>query len=124
MVVAENIYNYYIRTIIGSFVCRASVRMEGEMRKNIYTFGATDKTPYQIIKNRKKATRKEFLFAKYVAKGEDMVDAFMKHIPTDNRNYAEREAKAINENKKGKSLIREEIEKIMNEAEITPLYIL
>ena len=98
--------------------------MEGEMRKNIYTFSPSGKTSYQIIKDRKKATRNEFLFAKYVAKGEDMVDAFMSIYPTDNRNYAEREAKLLMRTKRVKSLIREEIEKIMNEAEITPLYIL
>tara|TARA_X000001388_G_C2232725_1_gene123840 strand:- start:3211 stop:3975 length:765 start_codon:yes stop_codon:yes gene_type:complete len=114
----------YIRTVIGSFLCNKTMVMEGEMRKNIYTFSPSGKTSYQIIKDRKKATRNEFLFAKYVAKGEDMVDAFMSIYPTDNRNYAEREAKLLMRTKRVKSLIREEIEKIMNEAEITPLYIL
>ena len=119
-----DIYNYYIRTVIGSFVCRASVRMEGDMRKNIYTFAATDKTPYQIVKNRKKPTSKEFLFAKYVAKGEDTVDAFMKAFPAKSKEYAKSESKLLMSTKRIQSLIREEIEKVMNEAEITPLYIL
>ena len=119
-----DIYNYYIRTIIGSFVCRSSVRMEGDMRKNIYAFGATDKTPYQIVKNRKKPTNKEFLFAKYVAKGEDTVEAFLKAFPAKSKEYAKSESKLLMSTKRIQGLIREEIEKVMNEAEITPLYIL
>jgi len=118
------IYNYYIRTVIGSFVCRKNITMDGDMRKNIYSFGSQDKTNYQAIKDRKKPTNKEFLFAKYVAKGEEMVDAFMKAYPTKNKVYAKREANLLMSTKRIQSLIREEIEKVMNEAEITPLYIL
>ena len=121
---SENIYNYYVRTIIGSFVCRKNIKMEGDMRKNIYTFGASDKTPYKIVKNRKKPTNKEFLFAKYVAKGEDTVEAFLKAFPAKSKEYAKSESKLLMSTKRIQGLIREEIEKVMNEAEITPLYIL
>lgn len=120
----EGVYNYYIRTPIGSFVCRDTIKMEGEPRKNIYTFGAKDKLPYEIRKNRKKATKREFLFAKYVAKGDDIVDAFIKAYPTNKKKYAESQAKILMNTERVRSLIREEIDKIMNEAEITPLYIL
>ncbi len=121
---SKKIYNYYIRTVIGSFVCRDNISMEGDMRKNIYTFGSKEKTNYHAVKNREKPTNKEFLFAKYVAKGEDMVDAFIKAYPTNNKSYAKREANLLMSTKRIRSLIREEIEKVMNEAEITPLYIL
>tara|TARA_R100000654_G_scaffold33052_1_gene58140 strand:+ start:14604 stop:15368 length:765 start_codon:yes stop_codon:yes gene_type:complete len=120
-----NIYNSYIRTVIGSFVCRrGSASMEGDMRKNIYSFGAHDKTPYQTVKQRKKPTRKEFLFAKYVAKGDEVLDAFMKAYPARSKQYAKRESNLLMSTKRIQGLIREEIEKVMNEAEITPLYIL
>ena len=112
---SENIYNYYIRTIIGSFVCRSTVTMDGDMRKNIYAFGATDKTPYQIVKNRKKPTNKEFLFAKYVAKGEDTVEAFMKAFPAKSKEYAKSESKLLMSTKRIQGLIREEIEKVINQ---------
>tara|TARA_R100001082_G_scaffold29586_1_gene14847 strand:- start:4350 stop:5114 length:765 start_codon:yes stop_codon:yes gene_type:complete len=118
------VYNNYIRTIIGSFVCRKNTKMQGEMRRNMYTFGAQDKTSYEINKERKKPTNNEFLFAKYVAKGDDMIDAFMKVYPAKSRDYAKRESKLLMSTKRIKNLIREEIEKVMNEAEITPLYIL
>ena len=120
----RNIYVDYIRTVIGSFVCKKSVKMKGPMRKNMYSFGAIDKTSYQIVKERKDPTTKEFLFAKYVAKGDEVVDAFMKAYPAKSRDYAKRESSLLMSTKRIQGLIREEIEKVMNEAEITPLYIL
>lgn len=119
-----NVYVDYIRTVIGSFVCNKSAKMKGAMRKNMYSFGAQDKTAYEVVKERKSPTRKEFLFAKYVAKGEDTVDAFMKAFPAKSRKHAKKNAGLLMSTKRIQGLIREEIEKVMNEAEITPLYIL
>ena len=98
--------------------------MEGELRKNIYTLGKGDKTAYEIRRDREKPTKREFLFAKYVAKGDDMVDAFLKVYPTENSDYAKQESQILMNTKRIRNLIREEIDKIMNEADITPLYIL
>ena len=120
----EGVYNYYIRTPIGSFVCRDSVIMDGAPRRSLYSFGANDKSAYEIKRDRKKPTKREFLFAKYVAKGDDIVDAFLSVYPTENRKYAEGQAKILMNTGRIRSLIREEIDKVMNEAEITPLYIL
>ena len=117
-------YSNYVRTIIGSFVCKKNVKMEGELRKNIYSLGKGDKTSYEIRRDRVKPTKREFLFAKYVAKGDDMVDAFMRVYPTESVDYAKQESQILMNTKRIRSLIREEIDKIMNEAEITPLYIL
>ena len=114
----------YIRTVMGTYICTGSYKITGDMRKNIYTFSPKYDSAYKVKKERKKATRNEFLFAKYVAKGEDMVDAFLTAFPANSRKYAEREAKFLMNTERVKSLIREEIDKILNEAEITPLYIL
>ena len=97
--------------------------MKGDIRRNIYTFGK-DKTKYDVNRDRVKPTSKEFLFAKYVAKGDNITDAFISAYPTNNRTYAEREAKILMNTKRVKGLIKEEIAKVMNEADITPLYIL
>ena len=120
----NSIKSDYVRTVIGSFICSGNYKMSGDMRKNIYTFSPKYDSAYKVKKDRKKPTRNEFLFAKYVAKGDDMVDAFMSAFPANSRKYAEREAKFLMNTKRVKNLIREEIDKIMNEAEITPLYIL
>ena len=119
----DKIYNYYVRTVIGSYVCKPSNEMKGDIKRNIYTFGK-DKTKYDINRDRVKPTSKEFLFAKYVAKGDNITDAFISAYPTNNKTYAEREAKILMNTKRIQGLIKEEIAKVMSEAEITPLYIL
>ena len=64
------------------------------------------------------------MFAKFVATGCDVVEAFIKAFPTDNKRYAEQQSKLLLKQDRIKSLIREEIDKVMNDAEITPLYLL
>jgi len=116
--------HHYVRTIIGSFVCKDKVKMSGDMRVNMYSFGSQDKTAWQVQRERVKPTKHEFLFAKYVAKGDNFVDAYLQAYPTNNRRYAEMEATILLKDKRIVKLIREEIDKVMNEADITPLYIL
>ena len=114
----------FIRTIIGSFVCSDNVKMEGPMRTNMHTFSSEGKSPSVRRRERKNATNSEFLFAKYVAKGEDVVEAYMKSFPTNNEKYAQSQAKMLLKTSRVKNLIREEIDKYLEEAEITPRYLL
>jgi len=64
------------------------------------------------------------LFAKYVAKGDDVVDAYMKVFPTNNEKYANNQSKLLLRTERVKNLIRDEINKHLEEAEITPKYLL
>ena len=114
----------FIRTIMGSFVCSPSVVMKGDMKTNMYTFSTAGESPSVRKKNRKHTTDKEFLFGKYVAKGDDVVEAYMKAFPSKNENYAKSQAKLLLKTDRVKKLIREEIDKHLNDAEITPQYIL
>lgn len=114
----------FVRTVIGSFVCSPSVKMEGEMRTNMHTFSTKGESPSVRRKKREKANQKEFLFASYVAKGDDVVQSYMKAFPSNNEQYAEQQAKMLLKTERVKSLIREEIEKYLQEAEITPKYLL
>ena len=114
----------FIRTIIGSFVCGPNVTIKGEMRTNMHTFAKDGKSPSVRKKERTKATEKEFLFAKYVAKGDDVVEAYMNAFPSKKKSYAASQAKLLLKTDRVKNLIREEIDKVLNEAEITPLYLL
>jgi len=114
----------FIRTIIGSFICNKNVKMQGKMRVNMHTFATDGKSPSVRKRERKHATSKEFLFAKYVAKGDDVVDAYMKVFPSKNKNYASSQAKVLLKTDRIKSLVREEINKYLDEAEITPKYLL
>lgn len=94
------------------------------MRKNIYSFSSKDLTARETVVERKEPTTKEFMFAKYVAQGMDLVESFLKAFPTDNVKHAEQQSRLLLKQDRIKNLIREEIDKIMNEAEITPLYLL
>ena len=114
----------FVRTIIGSFVCSPNVTMAGEMRTNMHTFATDGKSPSVRKKERTKATEKEFLFAKYVAKGDDVVDAYMKSFPSKKESYAASQAKLLLKTDRVKKLIREEVDKHLNEADITPKYLL
>ena len=114
----------FVRTIIGSFVCNPSVKMEGPMRTNMYTFSKKGESPSVRRRKKKNASNAEFLFAKYVAKGDDVVDAYLKAFPTDNKNYATGQAKMLLKTDRVRSLVREEIDKYLKEAEITPSYLL
>jgi len=114
----------FIRTIMGSFVCSPRVKMEGDMRTNMHTFSTEGKSPSVRKKEREKATEKEFLFGKYVAKGDDVVEAYMKAFPSKNEDYAKSQAKLLLKTDRVKKLIREEIDKYLSEAEITPTYLL
>ena len=114
----------FIRTIIGSFICGKKVKMQGEMRTNMHTFSTDGKSPSVRKRERKKATGKEFLFAKYVAKGDDVVDAYMKAFPSKNEKYAASQANLLLKTNRIKSLVREEINKYLDEAEITTRYLL
>ena len=114
----------YIRVPLGTFVCNKTVKIEGEPRKNLYSFGLADKTVWNHRIEKKKLTHREFVFAQFVAKGENIVDSFLKAYPTNNRRYAEGQAKILMKAKRIQKLIREEIDKVLTEAEITPLYLL
>tara|TARA_Y100001937_G_scaffold41808_1_gene59314 strand:+ start:2308 stop:3066 length:759 start_codon:yes stop_codon:yes gene_type:complete len=114
----------FIRTIIGSFICSDKVKLKGPMRTNMHTFSTKGKSPSVRKKERKHVTEKEFLFSKYVAKGDDVVDAYMKAFPSKKEDYAKSQAKLLLKTDRVKKLIREEIDKYLNEAEITPLYLL
>lgn len=114
----------FIRTIIGSFVCSPSVKIEGEMKTNMHTFATKGESSEQRRKKRENANTKEFLFAQYVAKGDDVVKAYINAFPTNNEKYAKQQAKMLLKTNRVKTLIREEVDKHLNEAEITPKYLL
>ena len=118
---SNKVVRNYIRIPLGTFVCDEKVKIEGEPRKNLYSFGLADKSAYRHKIEKKETTQREFLFAQFVAKGENIVDAFLKAYPTDNRRYAEGQAKILLKAKRIQKLIRDEIDKVLVDADITPL---
>jgi len=121
---SDKVIKNYIRVPLGTFVCTDKTKMKGDPKKNLYSFGLANTSAYKHKIEKKETTQREFLFAQFVAKGTDLVDAFLKAYPTENRKYAESQAKILLKAKRIQRLIREEIDKVLVDADITPLYLL
>ena len=113
----------YIRTAIGMFRCVPSQKIEGRMRDNIYSFSG--RRSEHIARDRKNITKNEYLFAKYIAKGEGVVDAFKHAFPkSQSENYIKERSNLLLKTERVKKLIDKEIQRILEETEITPKYLL
>lgn len=115
-----------VRTVCGSFVCNQKNRkMLGEngVAQNIYTFSGS----YDTIKEvrSKKTSSKKLLFAKYVASGMQMEDAYKIVYPNANKErYIRNAANKLLQQKKVMEMVKEEIALILKEEGVTPEYII
>jgi hypothetical protein len=83
-----------VRTLLGMRKTTKYYDLKGEPARNIYSFaGSVDHIG--AVKNRKKPTSREMLFARFVADGEDAIDAYLKAYRTNNRGYAKVHAKIL-----------------------------
>ena len=83
-----------VRTLLGMRKTTNYYDLKGKPAKNIYSFGG-DVNHLGSVKNRKNPTAREMLFARYVADGEDAIDAYLKAYRTNNRGYAKAHAKIL-----------------------------
>ena len=93
--------NMGVRTLLGMRNTAVEERfnskyytLEGKPVKNIYSFNP-NVDHIGAVKNRKKPTGREILFARYVADGEDAIKAYLKAYRTNNRKYAKQKAKLL-----------------------------
>jgi hypothetical protein len=113
----------YIRTAIGMFHCVPSQKIEGDLRNNIYNFSG--KHAEQQVYDRVNPTKQEYLFARYVAKGDGIVESFKQAFPkADSEDYIKKRSTLLLKTERIKKLIDKEIQKILEETEITPKYLL
>ena len=115
-----------VRTICGSFVCKqksAEILGKKGVAENIYTFSGN----YESIKNIRstKLSSKKLLFAKYVAAGIDMEEAYSRVYPKANdKQYIRNAANKLLQQKKVMQMVKEEISLILKEEGVTPEYII
>jgi hypothetical protein len=116
-----------VRTICGSFIVEQKTnKMLGEygVAENIYSFSGN----YNSIKDRqgtRKLKNREFLFARYVAEGDDILNAYKKAYPRANNEKYIREKTSTLLNKKGiRTMVKEEIKKILAEEGVSPEWII
>lgn len=113
----------YVRTAIGMFNCAPSVKMDGKLKESIYAFSG--KNSSTVFKERVNPSKQEFLFARYIAKGEGITEAFKRAYPmSKSDNYIKEQSSMLLKTERIKTLIDKEIEKILDETEITPKYLL
>jgi len=115
-----------VRTICGSFVCKqknAKILGENGIAENIYTFSGNYESINKIRST--KLSSKKLLFAKYVAAGIDMEEAYRRVYPKANdTQYIRNAANKLLQQKKVMQMVKEEISLILKEEGVTPEYII
>jgi len=86
--------NVGVCTLLGMRKPTKYYRLDGKPPKNIYSFGG-EVDHIGAVRKREKPTAREILFARYVADGEDAIDAYLKAYRTNNRHYAKQHAKLL-----------------------------
>ena len=116
-----------IRTVCGSFIVeQKSHRMHGEggVVENIYTFSGNYKAIYSRAKDRKLNNR-EFLFARYVASGDDAISAYKKAYPkAEDKRYIKNKSNILLQKEEIRTMVKEEIKKILEDEGVSPEWII
>ena len=108
-----------VRTICGSFVCaRKNTKMLGSegVAENIYRFSG---------KNRNNKLPNERIFARYVAAGIGVTQAYSMTYPkAESENYIKTAAQKLMKQESVQNMVTEEIKAILEEEGVTPAYII
>ena len=111
-----------VRCITGTFNVNRDIRMGSEIPDNIYSF-----SKYKVaenFKNRKKATNDEFLFAQYIASGQDTVSSYLKAYKTNNKDYARKRANALLRSERVRKMVSKEIKDILENEGVSNNYMI
>jgi len=115
-----------IRTICGSFITEQKTHeMLGELgvAEDIYAFSGNYDRVYDRAKNRKLKTR-PFLFATYVAAGDDVVSAYKKAYPNaKDEDYIKKQSTFLLNKEEVRTMVKEEIKKILADEGVSPEWI-
>ena len=116
-----------IRTVCGSFIVEQKTHeMLGDngIAENIYAFSGNYDAIYKRSKERKLNNR-EFLFARYVAAGENQIKAFKKAYPkAKDEKYIKKKSNSLLQKEEIRTMVKEEIKKILQEEGVTPEWII
>lgn len=115
-----------VRTVLGTFrVDNMKAKLLGEdgIAENIYTFSRTYKAYKEYQKDGLKP--KEFVFARYVAEGMEITQAYKKVFKkSKSSEYIANSAKQLMKKDEVKKMVKEEVKKVLQEEGITPDWIL
>ena len=115
-----------VRTVLGTFrVDNHNIKLLGEegIAENIYTFSRTYKAYKEYQKDGLKP--KEFVFARYVAEGMEITQAYKKVFKkSKSSEYIANSAKQLMKKEEVQTMVKDEIKKVLQEEGITPDWIL
>ena len=115
-----------VRTVCGTFIAKdIKKEMLGEngIAENIYTFSGTNMSQKDF--NERGRNSRELLFAKYVAGGLGVLDAYKKAYPDSrNTNYIKERTDKLLKTETIRKMIDKQIEEILNEEGVTPNWLI
>jgi hypothetical protein len=116
-----------IRTVCGSYIAEQRthhIMGDNGVAKNIYAFSGNYEATYKRAKDRKLNNR-EFLFARYVAAGENTLKAYRKAFPkAKDEEYIKQKTSSLLQKEEIRTMVKEEIKKILQEEGVTPEWII
>ena len=115
--------NDCVRTVCGTFSknnqSREMLGIDG-IAEHIYTFSGK----YKKTEDRADNSR-HFLFAKYVARGDDVIEAFRKAYPdAKSDDYIKSQSSKLLKKESIQKMVKEEVREILDEEGVTPKYII
>tara|TARA_Y100001963_G_C6764391_1_gene441429 strand:- start:1259 stop:2023 length:765 start_codon:yes stop_codon:yes gene_type:complete len=115
--------NECVRTVCGTFrLNNKKGKMLGAkgVADHIYSFSGT-----YVPSKGKKDNDRHFLFAKYIARGCDVIEAFKKAYPdAKSEKYIKTQATSLLKRENVKKMVKEEIREILDEEGVTPQYLI
>ena len=112
-----------VTTVLGTRHSERKHLMSGVPPKNIYSLSRNENSAVHRA-NKPNLTKRERLFAKYVASGMNPTDAYLKVYPTEKEVYAKNQATILLKTERVSKLVSEEIKKSMLKAGIDEDYLL
>ena len=115
-----------VRTVCGSFIVEQKThKILGEkgIAENIYAFSGNREALYERQNNRKLKNR-EFLFARYVASGDNVLNAYQKAYPkAKDMDYIKKKSNILVNKEEIRTMVKEEIKKILADEGVSPEWI-
>ena len=115
-----------VRTVCGSFIVEQKTHTilgENGVAKNIYAFSGNNDAKKNYAKDRKLNTR-EFLFARYVAAGDNVLSAYQKAYPkAKDMDYIKQKSTFLLNKEEIRTMVKEEIKKILADEGVSPEWI-
>jgi len=116
-----------VLTVCGSYIVEQKTHQilgDRGVAQNIFSFSGNYDAIYERAKDRKLNNR-EFLFARYVAAGENTITAYKKAYPkAKNEDYIKQKTNILLNKEEVRTMVKEEIKKVLADEGVSPEWII